>query len=89
MASLVEPVYCVTPEEMSKPLHKYIGALTCRTRRGKMIAGSGVLISPNLVLTGRSNILDPETKERAFDIRFFPGQCEEVGMCYESNLSFY
>jgi V8-like Glu-specific endopeptidase len=49
-------------KEHSKRLHKYIGALlSFNSKRGKTpTKGSGVLISPDLVLTCAHNVWDRE-----------------------------
>jgi hypothetical protein len=53
------PLYQVKPEEHKKRLHKYIGALLA-SNKGLLpevkIMGSGVLISPDLVLTAAHNV---------------------------------
>lgn len=54
------PLKEVELEEYSTSPHKYIGALlSYNNKRGKTpIRGSGVLISPDLVLTGAHNVWD-------------------------------
>jgi V8-like Glu-specific endopeptidase len=61
---------------MQKPIHKFTGALTFRSRsRTELGKGTATLISPNLVLTSAHNIYNKEKGEVYYDLRFYPGQC--------------
>jgi V8-like Glu-specific endopeptidase len=65
----------VKKEEMQQLPHKLIGALQILTQQG-MALGTGVLISPNLVLTVAHNIIRPTAIKKAL---FFPHQHGRLG----------
>jgi hypothetical protein len=50
--------------EMGKPIHRFIGALIFRKKKNQKILGkgTGILISPNLVLTGAQNVWNRKEK---------------------------
>ena len=59
---------------MSEEMHRYIGAISFKDLgRKKVGKGSGILISPNLVLTAAHNLLFAKTKEKYADLVFYPG----------------
>jgi V8-like Glu-specific endopeptidase len=52
-----DTLYKVPPKDMQKPLHKFTGALTFRSRNSTALGkGTATLISPDLVLTCAHNI---------------------------------
>jgi len=55
--------------EMDKPIHRYIGALLFKKKKNQNAIGkgTGVLISPNLVLTGAQNDWNRKDKHVHFD----------------------
>ena len=53
---------------MKTPLHKNIGALKIKSYKKGRIMGTGVLISPNLVLTSAHNVYDRDEKEILHDV---------------------
>lgn len=60
---------------MTETLHRHIGVLLCKSKYhpGKLIKGTGLLISPDLVLTCSHNLVTKETLEDNYDFRFYPG----------------
>ena len=58
---------------MEHVLHKSIGALIVRAING-FGKGTGMLISPNLVLTAAHNLYNSTTGEEHTDFKFYPGQ---------------
>ena len=73
-------LFKVPPEDMHKPMHRHIGALTFSSRRTPDLGkGSGTLISPDLVLTAAHNIYNADTGEVHFNFRFYPGHCGLLG----------
>lgn len=87
------PLYQVKPEEHKKRLHKYIGALLAsnKTLPGKKIMGSGVLISPDLVLTAAHNVWHRKKEQENFDIKFYPQLCGSLNSSpsYNCSVVFY
>lgn len=53
----------IEKEEMTKKMHRFIGAVWCCEGQGKVRRASGFLISPNLVLTSAHLIYDHETQK--------------------------
>ena len=68
---------------MSKKIHKHIGALTFNLKNGKTCSGSGVLLSPNLVLTVAHNIYCKTTRQIFSNFKFYPAQCGIMNKYYE------
>jgi hypothetical protein len=66
------PMYTVPLEDLHKTMHKHIGIITSTTQEGTIIMGTGILISPNLVLTGRVSFYDLYSKEPGKYIKFCP-----------------
>lgn len=61
---------------MSKQLHKHIGVILFRINQtSKMGRGTGILISPDLVLTCAHNIYNKFSGELHREIKFYHGQC--------------
>lgn len=73
---------------MKDLLHKNIGALLCKCRSvpGQIVRGSGLLISPDLVLSVAHNIYNGSLREKYYDFCFYPGQSGalEYGIPVES-----
>ena len=48
----------INADEMDKPIHRFIGALIFKKKKHhkSVEKGTGILISPNLVLTGAQNV---------------------------------
>ena len=69
---------------MNNDICQQIGALisTCKNNQ-KINYGTGVLISPDLVLTVAHNILDMKTREDYYNIKFYPGQYGVLDKFYE------
>ena len=59
---------------MTDSLHRHIGAIRfkCPTIPG-IGKGSGLLISPNLVLTCGHNVYRRQTRQKHVQIKFYPG----------------
>jgi V8-like Glu-specific endopeptidase len=53
-----EKPFPVGKEDLKYVLHRSIVAITFLNKQKSMLTGSGVLISPNLVLTAAQNIYD-------------------------------
>jgi hypothetical protein len=53
----------LTAEEVKDMPHSLIGLITCLNQENKLISGSGILISPDLVLTCAHNIFNRELKK--------------------------
>ncbi len=72
-------------------LHKNIGALLfkCKSAPGAIGRGSGLLISPDLVLTAAHNIYNGFLKEEFYDFRFYPGQSGPLEEGYRVDDYFY
>jgi hypothetical protein len=71
----------VPEQEMDLDRHRHIGALFFSSKGAdKPKRGTGILISPNLVLTAASNIYDCEGKEPYGDFKFYPKQCGKLGV---------
>ena len=70
---------------METPLHRYIGAITFRSRfnQKQLGKGTGTLISPNLVLTVAHNIYNRNTGEIYKDFKFYPQQFGKLDDPYE------
>ncbi len=54
--------------------HKHIGAIVSKCK-GVPLKGTGLLVSPNLVLTCAHNLYIRQYLEYSYDIKFYPGQC--------------
>jgi V8-like Glu-specific endopeptidase len=60
---------------MNKAIHRHIGALVFKTMLHEHTSkGTGILISPDLVLTGAQNVWNRKAKAENFDFLFYPGQ---------------
>ena len=61
---------------MTEQLHRYIGPLISENKKlpGRTIRGSGVLISPNLVLTAAHNVWCQNFGNKNINLKFYPGQ---------------
>ncbi len=59
---------------MKELLHINIGALIFKPPFGKPGKGTGLLVSPNLVLTCAHNIVNFYSKQEYSDFKFYPGQ---------------
>jgi hypothetical protein len=53
-----EPFFPVSPADLASLLHRSIGALTFLNKKMQICAGTGTLISRDLVLTVAHNIFD-------------------------------
>jgi V8-like Glu-specific endopeptidase len=53
-----EDLFLVDESDMKQKLHRSIGALSFLTPNKRVAAGSGVLISRNLILTAAHNLYD-------------------------------
>ena len=88
-----EPLYQVTPKEHTMRLHKYIGALLASNKNapGEIIMGSGVLISPDLVLTAAHNVWYRKVNQENCDIKFYPQLCGPLksSPSYSCSVVFY
>ena len=62
----------ISPEQMTKLPHKLIGALTYNSLQNQ-VQGSGILISPDLVLTCAHNLYDKSTGVLCRNFKFYPG----------------
>ena len=60
---------------MDKPLHRHIGALIFKTssESDSYAKGTGILISPDLVLTVAHNLCSMKSGENYTDFKFYPG----------------
>jgi hypothetical protein len=81
-------LYKLSEEEMEKNPHNLIGLIQGFNDWGQPIGGTGILISPDLVLTSAHNLFDPQTGEH-LKILFYPKQCgvlekfqKDNGNCY-------
>lgn len=76
---------------MEELLHKNIGPLIIHFKSlpGKPAKGSGLLISPNLVLTTAHNIYNHIKREKFQKCWFYPGQCGALNEGYEVECFFY
>ena len=74
----------VSLSNISKKPHCYIG-LILFYKNGQELVGSGILVSPNLVLTAAHNVFDADRQQPNYNIRFYPGQTgpEPFFECYE------
>ena len=64
---------------MSKSIHKTIGPLIFRNKANSLVGkGTGILISPNLVLTGAQNIWNRKANSENDEFAFYPGQYGEL-----------
>lgn len=74
-------------------LHKHIGALLASNKSvpGEHILGSGVLISPDLVLTAAHNVWYRNKKQENFNIKFYPKLCGSLksSLSYSCSVVFY
>ena len=68
---------------MEKLPHKHIGAVVCRGPCNTLQTGTGLLISPDLVLTCAHVIINNEYNAPYPRIYFYPGQYGEFKNCYE------
>lgn len=65
----------VPRDNMQKDFHQQIGALISVSPTTKKVKyGTGVLISPDLVLTVAHNIFDMGTRHDYQELKFYPGQ---------------
>lgn len=60
--------------------HRFIGAVQSNLNPGNILRGSGVMISPNLVLTAAHNIFDYRWQNVAKKVLFYPGLNGEVNL---------
>ena len=85
-----EKLFKIPKKDMNNQLHKHIGALLFlhpgSTEIGK---GTGVLISPNLVLTVAHNLYHRQTKEEFYGFKFYPKQSGQLEQYYEVESTFY
>ncbi len=81
----------VTAEEQTEELHRHIGALISENVKypGKSIVGSGILISPNIVLTVAHNVWCRNFANKNINIRFYPGQRGFLKNPYECEIIYY
>jgi V8-like Glu-specific endopeptidase len=88
-----QPLYEVKPEEHTARLHKYIGAILAnnKTMGKSIIKGSGILISPDLVLTCAHNVWFERGNQENYNIKFYPGLCGPLksSPCYDCSVVFY
>ena len=64
---------------MGKSIHRHIGPLIFRNQSDSLLGrGTGVLISPNLVLTAAQNVWSRRTKNENIELTFHPGQHGEL-----------
>ena len=88
-----EALYEVKPLEHKLQLHKYIGALLAsnKTLPKQVIKGSGVLISPDLVLTVAHNVWLRQGNQENYNIKFYPGLCGPLSAnpCYDCTVVYY
>ena len=55
-------------------MYRFSGALiSTETSSGKSRKGSGILISPNMVLTVAHNLYDVDSRQTFKEIKFYPG----------------
>ena len=76
---------------MSLPIHRHIGALLFKKDvegRKSYGKGSGILISPNLVLTAAHNLCLQTTREEYHHFRFYPGHSGDMHDCYNISSVF-
>ena len=67
----------VPKESMGELQYRNIGALRLSNTKCAPCGGTGLLVSPNLVLTVAHNIFNRGSKQ-INKIIFYPGQCEEL-----------
>jgi V8-like Glu-specific endopeptidase len=72
-------------------MHKHIGALNfiSSLREGQFGMGTGLLVSPNLVLTCAHNLYNPATGEMYRDHKFYHGQCGPMKRHYNIEDFFF
>jgi V8-like Glu-specific endopeptidase len=80
------------PERLSglrinKQPYVLYGFIQAVDRRGNIHEGTGMLISPNLVLTGAGNVCHPTEKYK--NIRFFPNQDAQLKAYFEVEEYFF
>ena len=75
---------------MQLPVHKFIGALVMtNTKTDRTVYGTGVLISPNIVLTAAHNIFDTEARENFHDVKFYLGQMGILDNFFQVESHFF
>ena len=74
----------VDEEEMKQLPHRHIGVVIAHHQMGAIQLGTGILISPNLVLTCAHVTHSKAYQNKPFpNIYFFPAQCGELTNYYE------
>lgn len=78
-----DKLYEVKQNEMNEKLHKNIVAIVWKNSFGLVGRGSGLLVSPNLVLTCAHNLYNDrfERVEEEY-FRIYPGQHGSLGAAY-------
>jgi hypothetical protein len=80
----------LTKEEvLTHSPHSLIGLIKGLTSEEEAFYGSGILISPDLVLTCAHNLFHPELKTENKNLEFYPRQYGELEKAYEIQSSFY
>lgn len=65
-----EELFKISGEDVELKLHRSIGALMFSDKNGKQAAGTGVLISKDIVLTSAHNIFDKKGNTRFVGFKF-------------------
>lgn len=68
----------VDKNDMTQPLHKWIGALQFQDAGDVLGIGTGCLISPNIVLTAAHNIYNLRMKAYNKNFLFYLAACGEL-----------
>lgn len=66
-----EELFKISEEDLELKLHRSIGALMFSDKNGNSSAGTGVLISKDIVLTSAHNIFDKKENARFMDFKFY------------------
>ncbi len=74
---------------MKKLPHRLIGIILSEDESGKVGVGTGILISPDLVLTVAHNIYNFEGKKEYHKISFCPGHSGPIGDKKEVKSRYY